>query len=463
MKHISLRLYLILGLALIVVVAFFSACATDLMLTYSTNQSRQNSTIVRAMVANSTHWNDPVWRESVRSKAAAINMAVVLRDTNGQIMYQTGSYNPASPVYQEVLVTDGIHQLGTASIYECNPAILLTLYTVYLGLFALLLTLAGVVWFFVSTILKPLTTITKAAHQVAQHDLDFHFPRSHVREVVEAFGAFTMMGEALRTSLFQQAKVEQERRLLISAVAHDLRTPLFSLRGYLEGLAMGLANTPEKARRYIEVCQTKAAALERLIADLFSYTQLEYLEQLPAQEPLEIGALIDHVLESLEPQAQSRGITFSIDRPSISCIIQADAHLLTRVFENLLDNALRYTPDGSAIHIYWHCGQEQLLFKITDTGPGIAATDLPHLFTPLYRGDPSRNHRTGGAGLGLSIAQRILRAHGGDLTAANAVRGGAEFTGSLPTYSDNEAIGTLTSTASAKTFTLASSSALLNE
>ena len=407
MKQLSLRFYLLLGLALIIVVAFLSSCATDLMLTYSTSQSRQNSTFVRSMVANSTHWGDPVWQKTVRSKASAVNMAVVIRDTTGKLLYQTGTYNPASPVYQEVLVTDGTHQIGTASIYECTPAILLTLYTVYLGLFALLLMLAGVVWFFVSTILNPLTAITKAAQQVAQHDLDFHFPRSSVREVAEAFASFTMMGEALRSSLFQQAKIEQERRLFISAIAHDLRTPLFSLRGYLEGLAIGLANTPEKARRYVEVCQTKAAALERLIADLFSYTQLEYLEQLPAQEPLEIGILIEHVLESLKPQAQSRDITFNVERPSAPSVIQADAHLLTRVFENLLDNALRYTPEGDTIRIHWHCDQQQLLFTITDAGPGIASSDLPHLFTPLYRGEPSRNRRTGGAGLGLSIAQRI--------------------------------------------------------
>ena len=165
------------------------------------------------------------------------------------------------------------------------------------------------------------------------------------------------------------------------------------------------------------------------------------MEQIPAQELLEIGTLIDHVLESLEPQAQSRNITFCVDRPSASCVIQADAHLLTRVFENLLDNALRYTPEGGTIRIHWHCDQQQLHFTVTDTGPGIASTDLPHLFTPLYRGDPSRNRRTGGAGLGLSIARRILRAHGGDLTVANAINSGAVFTGSLPTFSNLEEMG----------------------
>lgn len=277
-------------------------------------------------------------------------------------------------------------------------------------------------------------SIKKATYQVTRNELDFHFPASRVQEVTEAFQSFTLMGEALRTSLLRQAEVEQERRFFISAIAHDLRTPLFSLRGYLQGLSLGLANTPEKVAHYIEVCQTKASALERLIADLFSYTQLEYLEQIPHWEPLEIGELINHVVESLQPQAQSKAITFIVDRSPVPCMLEADVHLLTRVFENLLDNALRYTPVGSSIRIHWYSKQKQLFFTVADMGPGIAPADLPYLFTPLYRGDPSRSRNTGGAGLGLSIAQRILRAHGGDLRAANAMSGGAVFTGSLRAF-----------------------------
>ncbi len=439
MKQISIRLYLVLALALIVIVAVLSACATDTMLTYSANQAQQHSALVRSMVTNSTYWTDPAWQQTVRSKVSTIDMAVVIRDTSGHVLFQTGAY--AGPVYQEVMVTNNTHLIGTVSIYECTPGILLVIYTVYIGLFVLLLTLAVVVWFFVSMILKPLAAITKATHQVTLNDLDFQFPRSHVREVAEAFHSFTLMGEALRASLFRQSEVEQERRFLISAIAHDLRTPLFSLRGYLEGLSLGLANTPEKASRYIEVCQTKAATLERLIADLFAYTQLEYLEQMPCLAPLEIGELIDHVLESLAPQAQSRDITFTVDNAPVTRSIQADAHLLTRVFENLLDNALRHTPVGSSIRISWHFERTRLVFAIADKGPGIAAADLPHLFTPLYRGDPSRSRRTGGAGLGLSIARRILHAHGGDLTAANAIGGGAVFTGSLQALPEQEEAG----------------------
>src|SRR6185312_12748887 len=119
------------------------------------------------------------------------------------------------------------------------------------------------------------------------------------QEVAEVSAAFSAMGNALRASLERQAQLEQERRLVITAVAHDLRTPLFSLRGYLEGLETGLAATPAKAARYIRVCREQADVLDRLVTDLFAYTRVEYLEQTPQHEVLEFGALLRQIVESL--------------------------------------------------------------------------------------------------------------------------------------------------------------------
>jgi signal transduction histidine kinase len=99
---------------------------------------------------------------------------------------------------------------------------------------------------------------------------------------------------------------------------------------------------------------------------------------------------------------------------------------------NLLDNAVRHTPTGGRIHVCWRQEGASLVVAVEDTGPGIALHDLPHLFTPLYRGETSRNRATGGAGLGLTIARRIFQAHGGDLAAANGATGGAVFTATLP-------------------------------
>jgi signal transduction histidine kinase len=431
MKLLSIRRLLMLALVLIVAVAILSTAGTAVILTRGTQAAQQRGDAIRAMLANTSQWTDPAWQQLMRVKLQKLDMSVVIRSPKGVVTYQSGSYDKLAPATETVMLTNGSQQLGTAFIYECTPTIVRTLETLMIGLLALLVTLAIVVSFIALTILKPLTALSQAAHQVTQNDFSFRFPATRIREIAEVFQSFTTMSENLGESLLRQAEVEHERRIFISAIAHDLRTPLFSLRGYLEGIATGIANTPEKINKYISGCQTKATSLERLITDLFAYTQLEYLEQTPNQEPIEIGALIAHIVEGLEAQARTKGIALSANEPTRTCIIHADIHLLTRALENLLDNALRYTPTGGTIAVTWSTRGERIIFTIADTGPGIDPADLPNIFTPLYRGDPSRNGHTGGSGLGLSIAQSILRAHGGDLSATNSASGGAVFTGSL--------------------------------
>jgi signal transduction histidine kinase len=137
-------------------------------------------------------------------------------------------------------------------------------------------------------------------------------------------------------------------------------------------------------------------------------------------------------VDGIQPEASAKGLTIALPpSPStIPCV--GDPRLLQRAITNLLENAVRYTPAGGEISVAWEAEGGQWRLTIADTGPGIAPEDLPHLFAPFYRGEASRNRATGGAGLGLAIAQRIIRAHGGALTAANGPQGGAVFTATAP-------------------------------
>jgi signal transduction histidine kinase len=137
-------------------------------------------------------------------------------------------------------------------------------------------------------------------------------------------------------------------------------------------------------------------------------------------------------MAGLQSLAAEKDLVVMLEGPNAPCPLVGDRHLLTRAVENLVDNALRHTPAGGEIRVSWGVEGAQFVVRVADTGPGIAAQDLPHLFTPLYRGESSRNRQTGGAGLGLAIARRILQAHGGGLTAANRATGGAVFTATLP-------------------------------
>jgi signal transduction histidine kinase len=413
-------------------------------------------------------WADPAWQTTLTTRLETAGLAALLIDDTGQIVYRSPGWparvNAASgerSAAQHAAITlYAPTQAGTAMAMlvaaPASPGIppespwfdteLLTIPIAQMA--ALVLIVAAIAFFVHRAFLRPLAHMVDAMRQVGAGDLDARLPRSRVTEVDDVATAFGTMAGELRTALERQQELEQERRMTIGALVHDLRTPLFSLRGYLEGLATGVASSPEKMARYIRVCQEKADALERLVSDLFNYTRTEYLEEVPRPEPLELGELMRRTVEGLLPQAYAKGVSLALDETAGPVMVAGDPMLLMRAVENVLDNAVRHTPSGGKVRIGWERHGETAEFSVTDTGPGIPLADLPHLFTPFYRGESSRNRRTGGAGLGLAIARRLLQAHGGDLTASNVENGGARFTGTLPTSGKCPSTGVMPATPS---------------
>jgi signal transduction histidine kinase len=391
--------------------------------------------------AGAPRWNDPAWRAATRTTLAANGTVFVLRE-NGRNVYRSGADPLATAganqqvIVQRVVIADthpskvayvyspsGMGWSGAGGDFRLVPLV---------GLATLLLTLGTIAWFLRRSLVVPLAATGDAARRIAAGDLEVDVPDSRVREVAELGASFELMSAELRSSLKRQAAVEEERGMFVSAIAHDLRTPLFSLRGHLEGLAGGMVKTPEKSAEYVRICRDRADVLERLISDLFAYARIEYLEQTLCREPFDLGALLCRTVEGRQRDAEHAGVRLQLDRPERCRTVQGDEHLLGRVLENLLDNALCYTPRGGAIRVQCRCQGDRVSFSVSDTGPGIEPLDLPHLFKPMYRADPSRSRDTGGAGLGLAIARRIMRGHGGDLIAASLPEGGAEFTATLP-------------------------------
>jgi signal transduction histidine kinase len=286
-------------------------------------------------------------------------------------------------------------------------------------------------WLISRSVVKPLFAMQQAAHQIIAGDVHFTIPTSSVREVNDVAAAFTALSQGLQTAIVRQASLEQERRLLISAIAHDLRTPLFSLRGYLDGIERGIAKTPEKIKHYLDVCQQQASVLDQRIQILFDYTKMEYLEQPIQRMAVNWSVLVQQIIDRMRPAAEVKHIDV-FTPPFELCTLQGDAQLLMRMLENVLDNAVRHTPNGGTITLSWQTMPGRLCFTIVDSGSGIAVDDLPFLFLPMYRGDASRRSSSGG-GLGLTIAQRIAQAHGGELSASNHMSGGAQISGWVAT------------------------------
>ena len=278
-----------------------------------------------ALGADVARWAEPAWQAEARARWAARGVVFVLVDADGREIYRSasdpfagGDEDGLRGVRRVIVPGTGANDpatLGTAYLYIPADPTPEAWFLPLILLGVLVLTLAAVAWFLDRAVLRPLAATGRAARQIAAGDLEVALPTSPVREVAELNAAFAGMGAALRESLARQAAIEQERRLLIGAVVHDLRTPLFALRGYLDGMAGGLANTPEKAARYVGIAREKAAALEWLIADLFEYTRLEYLEQTPRHEPLDLAALLRRLVDGLQPQAAAKGVALTLDAP----------------------------------------------------------------------------------------------------------------------------------------------------
>lgn len=387
---------------------------------------------IREITGSVDKWRNADWQKTIQTKFKASGIAVSITDPSGKKIFQTGPYNPKQFNSQQVMVIEDGKMRGTVKLFVFNHN---QIYGILSAVIAMILAIIFNRWLMGRYVLKPLAAMSSAARRIAEGDLDFRIPTSRVTEVADVRAAFEAMGEGLRKSLKRQATLEEERRFFLTAIAHDLRTPLFVLRGYLLRLEQGKAETAEKAARYLSVCRQKSEQIERLVSDLFVYAKTEYMEQMDVnkREPFDFGLWMKEMIEHYRLLAQAKNVEI-VDESGeeTACPVQGDPHLLERAVGNLLDNALRYTLAGGKITVKWYRKGNQVCFTISDTGPGIPEQDLPHVFEPLYRAEKSRNAETGGTGMGLTIAKRIFKAHGGDLTAANRADAGAEFSGWLP-------------------------------
>jgi signal transduction histidine kinase len=168
-----------------------------------------------------------------------------------------------------------------------------------------------------------------------------------------------------------------------------------------------------------------------MIDDLFAFSRIEYRGPELTRQEVDLGGLLEHASAEFGERVEEKRIALSANGPPATSVV-GDEHALGRVASNLLDNALRHTPAGGTIDVSWSRDNGLVSFAVRDSGEGIAADDLPHLFEPLYRGDRSRRSSTGGSGLGLAIAKRLVEAHHGTLSARTREEGGAEFVVTIP-------------------------------
>jgi signal transduction histidine kinase len=294
------------------------------------------------------------------------------------------------------------------------------------GLTALLAGVVLLVWAAGRWLIAPLQRLNTQVDAIAGGDLIDTRATSPLREVDNVAAAVAGMATRLAQTAEQDARLEAEQRLLVSSIAHDLRTPLFSLRGYLDAIATGIGNPNERLDRARE----KAGQIDRLVTSLFDYARAD-IDAHPRLQTTDLAEAVTDTTAAFELAAHERGVELRVTAHT-SPQVTIDRDGFERALTNVLDNALRHTPRGSAIDIT--CGEDTdgAYVQVADDGPGIPPDLLPHIFEPLVRANNSRNGHTGGTGLGLTIAARLLQNHGGTIHAANTPRHGAILTLRLP-------------------------------
>ncbi|WP_254933600.1 cell wall metabolism sensor histidine kinase WalK [Cyanobium sp. WAJ14-Wanaka] len=273
------------------------------------------------------------------------------------------------------------------------------------------------------------SAIAVASCQDRTQRLDLRLGEEEV-EVLVVPGSKGWLGVQLQTRRSLEAQLEQQERW-VSDVAHELKTPLTALLLVGDSLA-GQVNSQNA--RMVERLQRELLRLQELVGDLLELSRLENITPGATARSGEVvlPELVEQVWQGLRPLADQRGVALELE-PAPSLALQADRSRLHRAVLNLLDNALRYSPDGGAITVAIEERSGWLQLRVSDQGPGLSEEDLDHMFERFYRGDPSRvrSPRTG-SGLGLPIVQQIAATHGGRIQAFNHPKGGAVLELTLP-------------------------------
>lgn len=310
---------------------------------------------------------------------------------------------------------------------------------IFVGLTSLLLT------YFVSrSIIRPLQSLRSAALRIKEGDLSHELSMDRLgqigrmNEIGQLGSAFEEMRIRLKHSIDQSFQYEDNRKLLLSHISHDLKTPISAIKGYVEGIMDGIANTDEKRIRYMQTIYRKASDMDQLIDELFLFSKLDLQKVAYDFKVVDMRRYVEHFMDEQRFDLEKAGIRLLWKENREGIIpVAADPDKLNRVFANILNNSVKYMLQQSN-------GHEKLitvsvdemdgfaLIAIEDTGPGIERNDLPYIFEGFYRAEQSRNSETGGSGLGLAIVKQIIDGHGGKVWAENKEAGGVRFCLKLP-------------------------------
>ena len=359
----------------------------------------------------------------------------VLTDQNGVVLvandrYKAGDKMSASNVEQGVPITRNGKIVGVlvpiSVPFEGDPREVafidrtktLLIYSALIG--SVIALLLGV--FLSRTLTRPIRELTRATHAVSEGDLSQQVPVRSNDELGELAIAFNKMSAELSRSI-------NSRKQMTADIAHELRTPLSLILGHAEAVHDGVLPPTQEN---FEIIREEATRLEHLINDLRILSLADAGELTINLQTIEPRRLLQEVASLYQYQTQKKNISLELDIASPLSTIEVDPGRMTQVLTNILDNAMRHTPEGGRIIMAARQQQDRIELSILDSGQGLQTDDINHIFDRFYRTDPARQREEGGSGLGLAIARSIVQAHGGQLSAQSEAGQGLKIMIRLP-------------------------------
>ncbi len=300
---------------------------------------------------------------------------------------------------------------------------------VVLGIAAIIFTCAALMIWIYHSIVQPFYVLRSATKKIKEGNLDFSLEANSDDEIGILFQDFEDMRIQLKESQEEKLQYDKESKELISNISHDLKTPLTTIKGYVEGIRDGVASSPEKLDKYLRTIYNKAMEMDRLIDELSFYSKIDTNKIPYNYAKINVAEYFGDCVEEVGLELETRGSELGYyNYVNDDVVIIADAEQLKRVINNIIGNSVKYfDKKHEVINIRIKDEGDFIHIGIEDNGKGIATKDLPYIFDRFYRTDSSRNSSKGGSGIGLSVVKKIIEDHGGRIWATSKEGIGTEI------------------------------------
>lgn len=280
---------------------------------------------------------------------------------------------------------------------------------------------------------QPLELLSNGVHQISDGNLDYKIVYSGNDEFKPVCESFNNMAVRLKASIEEVQKSEQGRKELLASISHDLRSPLTSIKAFVEGLLDGVADTPESQREYLQIIKQKTDDVNNMVSQIFYYSKMDMGNYPTHPEVLNVANEIQDFVSVSQEEYKSKGLLIELIGIPTKRYVLVDPLQLRSVFANILDNSAKY-KDKDTVRASINCIEDNGIVRIIfeDDGPGVSENDLDKLFDVFYRSDPSRSEPHYGSGLGLSIASKALERMNGRIYAENINTGGLRMIVEIP-------------------------------